>query len=103
LQEFYSTKNDADHIKGVDNHFHELVYRYSGSTVIYDTLTPLHKKVQKYRKASVEDTNRSANSLKEHRAILQALENHDPELAKKVVIDHVNNAFKNIIKEEEMK
>lgn len=103
LQEFYSSKNDADHIKGVDNHFHELVYRYSGSTVIYDTLTPLHKKVQKYRKASVEDTNRSLNSLKEHRAILQALENHDPELAKKVVIDHVNNAFKNIIKEEEMK
>ena len=30
LQEFYATKNDADHIKGVDNHFHELVYKFSG-------------------------------------------------------------------------
>lgn len=103
LQEFYSSRKDADHIKGVDNHFHELVYRYSGSTVIYDTLTPLHKKIQKYRKASVEDTKRSESSLNEHKAILDALEKHDPELAKKVVIDHVTNAFKNIIKEEEMK
>lgn len=103
LQEFYASKKDADHIKVVDNNFHELVYRYSGSTVIYNTLTPLHRKIQKYRKASVENAERSENSLKEHRALLAALEKHDCELAQKVVTDHVVNAFKNIMKEEEMK
>ena len=100
LQEFYAFKKDADHIKGVDNHFHELVYRYSGSTVIYDTLTPLHRKVQKYRKASVENSQRAVDSLKEHREILDALEKHDCELAKKVVTEHVMNAFRSITKEE---
>lgn len=103
LQEFYSSRGDADHIKGVDNHFHELVYRYSGSTVFYDTLTPLHRKVEKYRKASVENTERSETSLKEHRALLAALEAHDSELAKKLVVEHVKNAFENIMKKEELK
>lgn len=100
LQEFYATKNDADHIKGVDNHFHELVYKFSGSTIICNTLTPLHRKVQKYRKASVENSQRAFNSLNEHKKILAALENHDPELAKNVVEEHVKNAFKSITKEE---
>ena len=100
LQEFYASKKDADHIKGVDNHFHELVYKFSGSTIICNTLTPLHRKVQKYRKASVENSKRAFNSLNEHKKILSALENHDAELAKKVVIEHVMNAFKSITKEE---
>lgn len=103
LQEFYASKKDADHIKGVDNHFHELVYRYSGSNVIYNTLTPLHRKVQKYRKASVENTKRSEDSLKEHRALLDALSKHDGALAQKIVTEHVINAYNNILKEEEMK
>lgn len=103
LQEFYAAKKDADHIKGVDNHFHELVYRYSGSNVIYNTLTPLHRKVQKYRKASVENVKRSEDSLKEHRALLDALSNHDGALAQKIVTEHVINAYNNILKEEEMK
>ncbi|MBE6789089.1 MAG: GntR family transcriptional regulator [Ruminococcaceae bacterium] len=103
LQEFYASKKDADRMKGVDNHFHELVYRFSGSTVIYDTLTPLHKKVQKYRKSSVENEERARLSLKEHREILSALEAHDAELAQKMVTDHVVNAYNNIMKEEEMK
>ncbi len=100
LQEFYASKNDADHIKGVDNHFHELVYKFSGSTIICNTLTPLHRKVQKYRKASVENSKRAFNSLNEHKKILSALENHDAELAKNVVIEHVKNAFKSITKDE---
>ena len=102
LQEFYASKRDADRMKGIDNDFHELVYKFSGSAVIYDTLTPLHKKVQKYRKSSVENENRAALSLKEHKEILAALEAHDGELAKKMVTEHVVNAYNNIMKEEEM-
>jgi len=102
LQEFYASKKDADRMKSVDNTFHELVYKFSGSTVIFDTLTPLHKKVQKYRKSSVENEDRAALSLNEHRKILSALEAHDGELAKKMVEEHVVNAYNNIMKEEEM-
>ena len=103
LQEFYASKKDADRMKGMDNVFHELLYRYSGSNVIFNTLTPLHKKVQKYRKSSVENEARAALSLKEHREIYAALAAHDAKLAQKMVTDHVINAYNNIMKEEEMK
>ena len=97
LQEFYALKKDADHIKSVDNDFHELVYRFSGSNVVYTTLMPLHKKIQKYRKASVENQIRAERSHAEHRAILEALSKRDAALAKEKMTEHVKNAYKHIM------
>ncbi len=99
LQEFYSGKKDADHIKAVDNDFHQLIYRYSGSNVVYTTLMPLHKKIQKYRKAAVENQIRAEQSCAEHRAILDAIMNKNGALAKEKMTEHVKNAYANIIKE----
>ena len=100
LQEFYCAKNDADHIKSVDNDFHQLIYRFSGSNIFYTTLMPLHKKIQKYRKASVENKTRSSQSYEEHKAILEALIKRDSALAKEKMAQHVKNAYKNIIDKE---
>ena len=44
LQEFYVSRKDADHIKGLDSKFHRQVYKFSGSAILVDTLLPLHKK-----------------------------------------------------------
>lgn len=100
LQEFYALKNDADHIKKVDNEFHELIYRFSGSNIICNTLMPLHKKIQKYRKASVENKVRAEESFKEHRDILEALIKRDPVLASEKMTLHVKNAYKFISNKE---
>ncbi len=92
LQEFYVPKHDADHINGMDSKFHLLIYRFSGSTPLYDTLMPLHKKVLKYRKASVENEIRSTYSSQEHRAIFEAIAAHDAELAEARMRAHIANA-----------
>ena len=92
LQEFYVPRKDADRIKVYDSKFHQLVYQFSGSAVYYDALIPLHKKVQKYRKASVENQSRAELSAKEHRAIFEAIEKGDAELAEKYTIQHIQNA-----------
>lgn len=92
LQEFYLTKHDSDHIKGMDSKFHELIYKFSDSVVIYDTLLPLHKKVQRYRKKSVENNSRATLSVEEHRAIYEALAAHDPKAAEKAILKHTQNA-----------
>ena len=92
LQEFYVPRKDADRIKGMDSKFHQLIYQFSGSAVYYDALIPLHKKVQKYRKASVENQSRAELSAKEHRAIFEAIEKGDAELAEKYTIQHIQNA-----------
>ena len=101
LQEFYVPKHDADRINGMDSRFHQLIYRFSGSTPLYDTLMPLHKKLHKYRKASVENEVRSEHSSQEHRAILEAIAAHDPVLAEQRMMAHITNAREFINKSKE--
>lgn len=98
LQEFYVQRHDADHIKLYDSRFHQLIYRFCGSSVFYDTLVPLHRKVQKFRKASVENKSRAQQSAIEHRAIFEAIAAHDAARAEQVTIDHITNAANHILK-----
>lgn len=81
LQEFYTLKQDADNIKNMDSTFHRLMYHMSGSTPLYDTLEPLHKRIIKYRKASISSQTRAHESMEEHKAIYEAIAAHDGELA----------------------
>lgn len=97
LQEFYTQKKNVEGIKDIDSQFHDAVYRHSGSTVFYEILNSLHKKVVKYRKASVQNNERSYQSVKEHRAICDAIVSGDASLAEKLTIEHIKNARKNII------
>lgn len=98
LQEFYVTKQDPERIKTMDSKFHQLIYRYCGSAVLNDTLLPLHKKVQKYRRASVENNSRAQQSAREHRAIFEAIEAKNAELAEKYTVEHIANAADHILK-----
>ena len=92
LQEFYVPKRDAHRINTMDSKFHKLIYRFSGSIALYDTLIPLHKKVLKYRRTSVENAQRSGSSSGEHRAIFEAIAAHNAELAEKCMKEHIANA-----------
>lgn len=97
LQEFYTQKQDAEHIKAMDNDFHQCLYRLSQSAVLADTLLPLHKKAQKYRKTSVSDGSRANQSVGEHRAIMEAILNKDPDAAEKRTVEHILNAKESIL------
>ena len=81
FQEFYLNKKDPDQIKLMDSRFHETLYKLSGSTAFYDTLVPLHKKIQKYRRASVTNSSRAEASVAEHRKIYEAIEAKNTALA----------------------
>lgn len=98
LQEFYTEKGDADNIKNMDSKFHEALYRLSESTVLFDTLHPLHKKVMKYRKASVQNSSRAKNSSSEHRRIFDAIASGNGALAEELTIKHIKNARDHILK-----
>ncbi|PWM51530.1 MAG: GntR family transcriptional regulator [Clostridiales bacterium] len=100
LQEFYTLKQDADNIKNMDSTFHRLMYHMSGSTPLYDTLEPLHKRIIKYRKASISSQTRAHESMEEHKAIYEAIAAHDGELAEKLVNEHVRKAQASIARRE---
>ena len=100
FQEFYLNKSDPDHIKAMDSRFHELIYQNCGSAILCDTLSPLHKKVQKFRRLSIEQSGRAETSVKEHRAIYEAIAAKDADLAERLMNEHVGNAMQTIIEKE---
>ena len=100
FQEFYLNKTDPDQIKLMDSRFHETLYKLSGSTAFYDTLVPLHKKIQKYRRASVTNSSRAEASVAEHRKIYEAIESQNTALAAKYASEHVENAYKHIMRKD---
>jgi len=102
LQEYYTSKNDPTHIKEMDDQFHNLICAISGRQVIADTLRPLHKKIQNYRRASMASPTRAQAATREHRAIFDAMAAGDADLAKQLTIEHIQNAKKSILGKEEV-
>ena len=98
LQEFYTIKANADSIKNEDSEFHKKLYKMTGCMPLSDTLEALHRKVVKYRRASVSHTSRAEKSLAEHKAIFEAIAAHNSELAEELSVQHVKNARDSIKK-----
>ncbi len=96
LQEFYYSRSDAEQIKHMDNRFHNVLYKIAGRSY-FDTLLPLHKKVQKYRRASVENHSRAEASVAEHRRIYEAILRKNPAAAQQAMELHIHNAYQHII------
>lgn len=97
LQEYYRQQKDLDHVRQLDDRFHEAIYEGSGRTVIHDTLLPLHRKTMRYRKISIEDESRLRCSIEEHQQIFQAIAAKDQELAQKLTSRHIQNAKEHMI------
>lgn len=98
LQEFYYSKGDTEHIREMDDQFHALICKLSGRSVISDTLLPLHRKTQRYRKASIEDKDRMAQVVKEHRKIFEAVSSGDADLAEQLTTEHIEHAKESMLK-----
>lgn len=95
LQHFYIEKNDGDNsekIRNLDSEFHELLYRCSGSRTFCSILCELHRKISKFRRASVSKHTRAVQSLSEHEKIYAALSRHDRAAAEVAAREHVENA-----------
>ncbi len=96
LQEFHLQKGNSESIKAMDSQFHALIYRYSGSAVLSDTLTPLHNRVQRYRRAALENTSRASDSFEEHKQIYMAIAARDSRLAEQRMTEHAKKVIQNI-------
>lgn len=93
FQEFYLSRGDIDQLKALDGRFHEIIYAGCGSMILKDTLSPLHKKIQQYRRNALRTPDRAAHSVKEHREILKAIQARDADLAAERMNQHIQNAL----------
>ena len=95
LQQFYCERarsDSSDQIKNLDSRFHELLYAACGSKAYYDVLFRLHKKITKFRMASVRKRSRAEESIREHEAIYEALAAHDAARAEEAALLHTRKA-----------
>ena len=100
LQDFYFSKWDVEHLRQVDDDFHETICRLSKRNVIKDTLLPLHRKTRRYRKIAMENRERATRTLQEHRKIFEAIAARNPELAMELSSKHIENAKEHMLGRE---
>ena len=97
VQEFYTAKQDPDGIKNMDSRFHQILYRLCGSAPLRYTLEPLHRRIVKYRKVSISEHSRAAESLQEHKDIYDAIERGDGDAAERLTVAHIEKARDSIL------
>ncbi|RCX18875.1 DNA-binding GntR family transcriptional regulator [Anaerobacterium chartisolvens] len=98
MEEFYTVKNDTAHLLELDSRFHDIIFKASKSKPLIHTLSTFHHYVQSARNASLSSPGRAKKVLEEHRAILQAIIDKDPDRAELLTNLHVKNASMNLIK-----
>ncbi len=101
FQEFYLARGDVDQLKALDGRFHEVIYAGCGSMILKDTLAPLHKKIQQYRRTALRNPDRASHSVREHREILEAIQHRDADLAAERMQRHILNAMERALGEED--
>jgi len=100
LQEFYFSKRDKEHLREVDDQFHDLICALSKRSVIADTLVPLMRKTRRYRRISIDDWERTTTTMNEHRAMFEAIASGNAELAEKLATEHIVKAKRHMIEGE---
>ncbi len=96
LGEFHASKGHMDQMAELDSRFHELLYEACDSKMLENLLKDYHQYVMRIRKKTLS-TSRGTVSNEEHRAIMDAIRNHDPESAEKLANLHINNAYQNMV------
>lgn len=96
LQEFYTGKKDADRLHELDTAFHRALYSDCGSQTLTAVLTDLHRRIRRFRQASLTEASRAAAALQEHRAIVQALAAQNGPLAEQCTAEHILHARRHL-------
>ncbi len=69
--------------------FHKIIYKQSGNSFLETETGNLHRRLKPFRRQQLRLRGRMAQSMAEHRSILEALESGDPEAAAVALRGHV--------------
>ena len=102
LSEFQLKKESGfstEQVAALDGRFHAILYDASGSRILSHTLTDFHNYVQSARKSSIVSEERARKSIREHRQILRAIKERDPEMAEQLANEHIVHVMQNLKKQ----
>jgi len=92
LTEFYVERGSYDKITAMDDRYHQYLYSLSGSRMFQKTLADLHTYVEPVRERSIREPGRATAMLAEHRAIVEAIAEHNAEEAGRLMTLHITRA-----------
>lgn len=98
LSEFHVQRAQSGQLVQLDGRFHEILYAGSGSRMLEHILSDFHRYVQAARTRSIMVKNRAAESILEHRHILEAIRAKDASLAEQLANEHIRHVMDNLEK-----
>lgn len=102
LEDFYTLRGDAEHLKAMDTEFHSEIYRNCGSEMLESMLSDLHRRIGQYRQRSLGELERARAASAEHRQIFDAIAAKDEDAAEALTTEHIRKAKDNITKKENL-
>ena len=82
-------KKDPDKLVMANIAYHDVIYKASGSKMLQDQIHLLRDYFHRYRRVLMELPDMATISNKEHRAVLEAMRDHDAETVEQLVRKHV--------------
>jgi len=98
LAKFHAERGHFEQMAELDSRFHELMYESCNSKMLEHLLRDFHQYVQRVRKKTLSTTERSLASNQEHQKIMEAIKAKNASEAEKLATVHINNAYKNMVK-----
>lgn len=99
LSDFRARRGHHEQMVELDNKFHDLIYKASGSKILNHVLSDFHHYVERVRKITLAAPDRATKSNQEHAAIVDAIRKRDADLAEALAHEHMINTMKNMVEQ----
>ena len=94
LTEEADAKTDAARLRTINSELHACIYRAANNRYLVRSLQSLHDELEQLRGTTFSFPGRPADALKEHTAIVRAIERHDADAAEQAARAHVSTALR---------
>ena len=93
-------RRDADltNLGEADEHFHDIIYRGTNNRRLIQILNNLREQMYRFRMEYLKDTDIRQTLVREHDAIVKALELRDKDEAERLTALHIDNQYRNIVR-----
>jgi len=83
---------DITNVVDIDTNFHAMLYKASRNRRLGQIINNLREQIQRFRQTSLAYPGRMRAALEEHKKIVEAISARDPETARRLAQEHIENA-----------
>ncbi|HKK96244.1 MAG TPA: GntR family transcriptional regulator [Anaerovoracaceae bacterium] len=94
LMEFYATRGERQKVLDMNNDFHEIIYKATGSRFLVQALRSYKSYINRSKKMLYFDDKYLSEILSEHRKIIEALKMKDKNMAADAISTHLEHSQK---------